>query len=55
MHVYKNGQQIPTLRVVFTKEALTGDPTQYDKEVRDAPTKTQVYLPFGTFDFQKVN
>ncbi|WP_317623178.1 DUF6705 family protein [Paenimyroides ceti] len=55
MHVYKNAQQIPTLRVVFTQEALSGDPTEYDTEFNHIPTKTQVYLPFGTFDFQKVN
>ncbi|WP_448605953.1 DUF6705 family protein [Paenimyroides ceti] len=55
MHIYKNGQQIPTLRLVFPRDAVLGDPTQYDEEVDDAPTKTQVYLPFGTFDFQKVN
>ena len=55
MHVYKNFQQIPTLRVVFTENALSGDPTEYDTEFNHIPTKTEVYLPFGTFDFQKVN
>ncbi|WP_448605958.1 DUF6705 family protein [Paenimyroides ceti] len=55
MHVYKNFQQIPTLRVVFTQEALSGDPTQSDPEFSFIPTKTQIHLPFGTFDFQKVN
>ncbi|WP_448605956.1 DUF6705 family protein [Paenimyroides ceti] len=55
MHVFKNFQQMPTLRVVFTENALSGDPTEYDTEFNHIPTKTQVYLPFGTFDFKKVN
>ena len=55
MHVFKNFQQIPTLRVVFTENALLGDPTEYDTEFNHIPTKTEVFLPFGTFDFKKIN
>ncbi|MDN3707859.1 hypothetical protein QW060_12150 [Myroides ceti] len=54
MHVYKNGSA-SILRVVFPEDAVTGDPTQYDPEVENAPTKTQVILPFGKYDFKKVN
>ena len=54
MHVYKNGST-SILRVVFPEDAVIGDPTQYDPEVENAPTKTQVILPFGKYDFKKVN
>ncbi|WP_448606504.1 DUF6705 family protein [Paenimyroides ceti] len=54
MHVYKNGPA-SILRVVFPEDAVIGDPTQYDPEVENAPTKTQVILPFGKYDFKKVN
>ncbi len=54
MHVYKNGSA-SILRVVFTEDAVIGDPTQYEPEVENAPTKTQVILPFGKYDFKKVN
>ncbi|WP_448606508.1 DUF6705 family protein [Paenimyroides ceti] len=54
MHVYKNGPA-SILRVVFPEDAVIGDPTQYEPEVENAPTKTQVILPFGKYDFKKVN
>ena len=54
MHVYKNGPA-SILRVVFPEDAVIGDPTQYDPEVENAPTKTQVIFPFGKYDFKKVN
>ncbi len=54
MHIYKNGSA-SILRVVFPEDAVIGDPTQYDPEVENAPTKTQVILPFGKYDFKKVN
>jgi len=54
MHVYKNGSS-SILRVVFPEDAVIGDPTQYDPEVENAPTKTQVIFPFGKYDFKKVN
>ncbi|WP_448607550.1 DUF6705 family protein [Paenimyroides ceti] len=54
MHVYKNGPA-SILRVVFPEDAVIGDPTQYDPEVENAPTKIQVILPFGKYDFKKVN
>jgi len=54
MHVYKNGSA-SILRVVFPEDAVIGDPTQYEPEIENAPTKTQVILPFGKYDFKKVN
>ncbi|MDN3708972.1 hypothetical protein QW060_18010 [Myroides ceti] len=37
---------------MFPEDAVIGDPTQYDPEVENAPTKTQVILPFGKYDFK---
>ncbi len=54
MHIYKNGPA-SILRVVFPEDAVIGDPTQYEPEIENAPTKTQVILPFGKYDFKKVN
>ena len=54
MHIYKNGSA-SILRVVFPEDAVIGDPTQYEPEIENAPTKTQVILPFGKYDFKKVN
>jgi len=55
MHVYYNTQNQPVLRVVFTTSALQGnDPNYYDPMFSNAPTKTTLHLPFGTYDFVKV-
>jgi len=55
MHVYYNAQNQPVLRVVFTTSALQGnDPNYYDPIFSNAPTKTTLHLPFGTYDFVKV-
>ena len=57
MHVYMNAQNEPRLRLEFTQEALQGqDPNWYDAEFGDtAPTKTTLHLPFGTYDFEKID
>lgn len=57
MHVYMNGQNQPRLRLEFTQEALQGmNPNWYDAELGEtAPTKTTLHLPFGTYDFVKIN
>ncbi|HLV45949.1 MAG TPA: DUF6705 family protein [Flavobacterium sp.] len=57
MHVYMNAQNQPTLRLEFTQAALQGmDPNWYDTEYGEtAPTKTTLHLPFGTYDFVKLN
>lgn len=55
MHIYYNAQNQPILRVVFTEEALQGrNPNNYDPMFSNAPTKTTLHLPFGTYDFVKV-
>jgi len=55
MHIYYNAQNQPILRVVFTQAALQGnDPNYYDPMFSNAPTKTTLLLPFGTYDFVKV-
>ncbi|MDN3708969.1 hypothetical protein QW060_17995 [Myroides ceti] len=54
MHIYKSGSA-SILRVVFPEDAVIGDPTQYEPEIENAPTKTQVILPFGNMIFKKVN
>ena len=57
MHVYMNTQNQSRLRLEFTQRALQGmDPNWYDAEFGDtAPTKTTLHLPFGTYDFVKIN
>lgn len=54
MHVYKNSQNQSILRLVFSEVVLNRDPNWYDPEYEDAPTKTSLFLPFGTFDFVKL-
>lgn len=52
-----NAQNQSRLRLEFTQRALQGmDPNWYDAEFGDtAPTKTTLHLPFGTYDFVKIN
>jgi len=54
MHIYSNAQNQQVLRIVFTEEALQGlDPNYIDPDF-PAPAKTQLFLPFGTYDFVKI-
>jgi len=57
MHVYMNAQNLSRLRLEFTRAALQGmDPNWHDDEFGEpAPTKTTLHLPFGTYDFVKIN
>src|SRR5690554_6300477 len=57
MHVYMNTQNQSRLRLEFTQAALQGmDPNWHDPYFGEpAPTKTTLHLPFGTYDFVKIN
>ena len=55
MYVHLTGGGTPFLRMEFPQEAVIGDPTQYDPEIENPPTKTSVILPFGSYTFSKIN
>ena len=55
MYVHLTGGGTPFLRMEFPQEAVIGDPTQYDPEIENPPTKTTVLLPFGSYTFSKIN
>ena len=54
MYISLTGGGTPFLRMEFPKEAVIGDPTQYDPEIENPPAKTTVLLPFGFYTFTKV-
>jgi len=54
MHIYYDRQNQPVLRLVFTEEALRGMNPAYVDPDFPAPSKTQLFLPFGTYDFFKM-
>ncbi len=54
IHIYYNRQNQPILRIVFTEEALRGMNPGYVDPDFPAPSKTQLFLPFATYDFVKM-
>ncbi len=55
MYVHQTNGGNSFLYLEFPEDAVIGDPTQYDPEIENPPTKTSVLLPFGSYTFSKIN
>ncbi len=55
MYVHQTNGGNSFLYLEFPEDAVIGNPTDYDPEMENPPTKTSVILPFGFYPFSKIN